>query len=184
MRSDCLQTALARARAVSLSGVAYRLVPERYANPKDLLSGIGAARFGGRWNPPGLRAIYLSEDPTLAIREVGYALSLGGQFTGHPKPPMRVFSVRFQLFRLLRVDEHFARAACLDLAELLRPDFATLVAKGQRPRPMQVGEAAWSSGFEGLLAPSARDPERFNLVVFPDRLLPRSKLEPVLEDAP
>jgi len=47
-----LKTALTRVGAVRLSGTAVRLVDEAWADPDDLLSGIGAYLHGGRYNPP------------------------------------------------------------------------------------------------------------------------------------
>jgi len=181
MNLPCLEAALAQAGAVALSGTAYRVVLRAFANPTDLLSGAGSAKAGGRWNPPGIRAVYFSEDAALAVREAGYNLSLGGKFSGHPRPPMVVFSVRVDLQRLVRVDAAFVKTACLNLAELLREDFASPLARGVLPASMQVGAAVRAAGFEGLLAPSARDPRGYNLVIFPDRLLPGSGLGPVLE---
>ena len=35
-----------------------------------MLSGEGAARYGGRWSPKGLRAVYCSENSSLAALEV------------------------------------------------------------------------------------------------------------------
>ena len=37
---------------------------------EDMLSGEGAARYGGRWNPRGMRAVYCSENSSLAALEV------------------------------------------------------------------------------------------------------------------
>jgi RES domain-containing protein len=48
--------------------VAWRLDQERYAAIWD--SGEGAYRVGGRWNSPGVRAVYCSIEPPLAILEV------------------------------------------------------------------------------------------------------------------
>ena len=127
-------------------------------------------------------AVYLSEDAALAVREVGYALSLGGEFSGFPKPPMMLFSVHFALQELLFVDAALARAACTSLQELLRPDFVRVWASGRVPASMQLGEAARKVGFEGLLVPSAQEPEAYNLVVFPDCLRTGSLLEPILEE--
>jgi len=45
---------------------AYRLCRLKYS-PK---SGDGAERNGGRWNPPGLPAVYSAAHPSLAILEV------------------------------------------------------------------------------------------------------------------
>ena len=38
--------------------------------PYAALDGEGARRFGGRWNSPGQRVVYLAEHPALAVLEV------------------------------------------------------------------------------------------------------------------
>jgi RES domain-containing protein len=48
--------------------VAWRLDAEKHAATWD--SGEGAFRVGGRWNSPGVRAVYMSLDPATAILEV------------------------------------------------------------------------------------------------------------------
>ena len=40
------------------------------AGVEDMLSGEGAARYGGRWNPKGMPAVYCSENSSLAALEV------------------------------------------------------------------------------------------------------------------
>lgn len=40
------------------------------------LSGEGARRYGGRWNSPGLPAVYAAEHPALALLEVRVHLDL------------------------------------------------------------------------------------------------------------
>lgn len=47
--------------------VVYRLIHAKYKN--SVLSGIGAEKFGGRWNPIGTRAVYCSENVALALLE-------------------------------------------------------------------------------------------------------------------
>jgi RES domain-containing protein len=37
--------------AAAWTGAAYRFVTVPYANRRDLLSGAGSRKFGGRWNP-------------------------------------------------------------------------------------------------------------------------------------
>jgi RES domain-containing protein len=44
----------------------YRVVRRKYAN----LSGQGAKLYGGRFNPPGVSAVYSSENIALALLEV------------------------------------------------------------------------------------------------------------------
>ena len=47
---------------------AWRIDAQRFADSWD--SGIGAERFGGRWNPKGLRAVYCSLDPATCLVEL------------------------------------------------------------------------------------------------------------------
>src|SRR3546814_3704523 len=46
----------------------WRLDKEVYSSTWD--SGIGAERFGGRWNNKGTRVVYAALDPSTAILEV------------------------------------------------------------------------------------------------------------------
>src|SRR5262245_49752789 len=60
----------AAAEAVGWKGIAYRAVGTEYANSRDLLSGEGTRRFGGRWTPPGSFAtVHASLDVKTAIAE-------------------------------------------------------------------------------------------------------------------
>jgi RES domain-containing protein len=47
--------------------VVYRIANTRYKD--STLSGIGAEKFGGRWNQVGTRAVYCSENISLALLE-------------------------------------------------------------------------------------------------------------------
>ena len=47
--------------------IIYRLAVDAY---KEDLSGTGAKLFGGRWNTPGLPAIYSTENISLAVLEI------------------------------------------------------------------------------------------------------------------
>jgi RES domain-containing protein len=47
--------------------ILYRFATRKYA--KDL-SGLGARMYGGRWNPPGVPALYASSSISLALLEV------------------------------------------------------------------------------------------------------------------
>lgn len=53
----------------------YRLAPKQYALD---LSGYGASKFGGRWNPKGKPALYTAETPSLAMLESLAHFSLSG----------------------------------------------------------------------------------------------------------
>lgn len=45
----------------------YRVAQLKYKD--ETLSGIGAEKLGGRWNEPGIRAVYCSENISLALLE-------------------------------------------------------------------------------------------------------------------
>lgn len=46
----------------------HRIVQRRWA--ETALDGEGARKFGGRWNPPGIGAVYLAESRALAALEI------------------------------------------------------------------------------------------------------------------
>lgn len=51
--------------------VGWRLAaPEFGQSAEDMLSGEGARRYGGRWNSPGLAAVYLGDSLALAAMEL------------------------------------------------------------------------------------------------------------------
>lgn len=51
----------------------FRLAREKHAIP---LSGIGAAKYGARWNPVGIELIYTAQNRSLAMAEVAVHLTL------------------------------------------------------------------------------------------------------------
>jgi len=49
----------------------YRICdPEFAKTPQQMLSGVGSFLYGGRWNSPGNRAVYLAESLSLAAYEL------------------------------------------------------------------------------------------------------------------
>ena len=48
-----------------------------------MLSGEGAAKYGGRWSPKGMRAVYCSESSSLAALEVLVNLARPSTFPGY-----------------------------------------------------------------------------------------------------
>jgi RES domain-containing protein len=75
----------------------YRLVKAERAD--DALSGEGAARYGGRWNPPGCPVVYASASRALAVLEVFVHLTLEAR-------AMRFLLYEITLPRRARVKRH------------------------------------------------------------------------------
>ncbi len=103
------------------------------------MSGEGAARFGGRWNSPGLPLVYLAEHPALAVLEVRVHLDLP--------------------FELLPVDFALLRATLPEPAETISdlPD-----------APQEVGDAWLRAGRSAVLrVPSALVPGGWSLLLNP-----------------
>jgi RES domain-containing protein len=164
-------------RAMPWAGEVFRSAAPKYAGTRDMTTGLGSARAGGRWNPAGsFPTIYASLEPETAMSEslatfryYGWAL--------HSALP--------RLFRAL----HAELACVLDLRELprrhplhgwieraLQEDWRVLQSRGWESTSQAVGRAAYTAGLEGLLVPSHASPEGGNLVAFPDRLKPGSRI--------
>lgn len=67
---------------------AWRIVKKRYWS--TAFDGEGARRYGGRWNSPGTRVVYLAESRALAALEVLVGIRSPG-----PLPAYVLASVRF-----------------------------------------------------------------------------------------
>lgn len=52
--------------------IIYRLVAEEFSSKRDIISGFGAHRDGGRWNPKKLRTVYCATDVKTCASEKGH----------------------------------------------------------------------------------------------------------------
>lgn len=118
----------------------YRLV--RRERAAEALSGEGARRYGGRWNPPGAAVVYAAESRALAVLETVVHLSLEAR-------AMRFVLVTLKLPARAIIDRHAAA----------RPP--SLLADSQ-----DVG-GAWCEGGRGLalVVPSVLVPQEKNWVL-------------------
>ena len=66
---DQFITRLQALKAIRVSRTGYRSTTPKYAKETDLLTGVGSSNHGGRWNPPGIAAVYVSLTPETAMEE-------------------------------------------------------------------------------------------------------------------
>jgi len=126
---------------------AWRIVKRRHA--ETAFDGEGARLYGGRWNSPGVAAIYASESRALATLEV-----LAGLQTNSPLPGYVLIPAEF--------DESLVVAVEL---EELPPDW-----KRSPPPPstQRLGDDWIARGESAVLrVPSALVPKESNYVINP-----------------
>ncbi len=149
--------------AKSIRGTFFRALLPSFA--RDPLSVQGSLRHGGRYNPSGIfGALYCGESPAVCVAEIRRRAA------GQPVFPYRLARIRIQLHRVLDLTEPVALMALgLRSEDLIGDDWQ---------RTQQLAARARAAGYEGLLVPSAAGPGR-NLVIFADRLHPRSRVRAV-----
>jgi len=154
-------------------GFFYRSASPRWAASGDLVSGEGSRKHGGRWNPPGIRAVYGSLTPELSLAEaLATTRALG--IADESALPRVTAAGWARLRRVLRLDARARRSLGAKRSEWLEPDWKR---GGEEVLSQALGRLAEAQGLEGLLVPSAVAPLGQNLVVFPDKLRARSRLE-------
>jgi len=143
------------------------------------LSGEGAARFGGRWNPVGAPTIYAARELSTAWAEYNQG------FVQHP-----ALIARFGLTNAALADLTDSRTMDrLDLSpDLHRCEWRAILDAGAVPETHAVRERLLSDGVDGVIYPSHMSPGgtcvalwRWNVegaprleVVDPDDRLPKS----------
>ena len=157
------------------AGTAFRAVNLRYLDTP--LSAIGSVKAGGRYNPKGaFEVLYLAENATTALLEVQFAASSGGRFKAQPKDPYIVFSVRFELQRLVDLGSPETLTKLELTADNLKQPWRLKQARGEAVLTHEIGTRLYELGHEGFKYPSATD-DAVNLAIFPANLKAGSYLE-------
>lgn len=148
------------------SGTFFRFQTIEYPSARDVLSGAGARKHGGRWNQPGLAAVYGSTTDTTALEECKATDRYYGVET---KGPRLLVAVEAQLGSVLDLTSAgVRRALCVTLKELAAEDWRKLREAGRESSSQALGRAAAAIGASGLLVRSAAIARGLNVVVFPD----------------
>jgi RES domain-containing protein len=138
------------------SAIVTRFTAEVYRG--SLGSPDGATRRGGRYNSIGVPAIYTSYARVTALLE-----STQDFEDDRPMPISCMYSLGARLDRVIDVSDPATiaalgttKAALCDIRIPGRPFFAQV-----------IGDEAFALGIDGLIAWSAQDPDRKNLVILP-----------------
>jgi RES domain-containing protein len=146
-------------------GTFFRFQSISYPHPKDALSGYGARDRGGRWNAPGLVAIYGSTTDNTALEECKAHDRYYGVDT---RGPRLLVAIEAQLVGMLDLTfPAFRRTLGVTLKELAAEDWRKLLQAGKESTAQALGRAAAAGRASGLLARSAAVPQGINVVIFP-----------------
>jgi RES domain-containing protein len=148
-----------------------RVASTTYADQKKLVTGVGSFRAGARWNPPGMRVVYLGFTMETALAE--YCGNLTSQF-GLPSSdllPATVAEVRVSLDRVLDLTEGAVRNRLkVSLQTMKTTNWVSIQTGGGEAVTQALGRAAMSLGLGGLVFPSVRDPNGRCLACFCDNV--------------
>lgn len=145
---------------MKFQGLAYRAHDPRWSFKP--LSGAGAAVHGGRFNPKGTPALYLSLDPMTAIKEA--AQGFARKFEPYV---LCTYEIDCEDVIDLRGEEE-RRVANVAMDELACPWFAEAAA-GRQPSSWRLARKLIANGAAGLLAPSfvrGATPGDINLILW------------------
>jgi RES domain-containing protein len=129
-----------------IKGQFWRMLAPRWSHLP--LSGDGAAKHGGRWNPPGTAALYMSETLTTAIAE--YEQDLGIR-----PGTLCAYEVSASPIADLTAPATLEKLAVTH-ADLLTPWKQVLLVERRRPSTWDIAERLIASGVCGVRVPSAR----------------------------
>lgn len=143
-----------------LQAIVYRALNPVWAG--DPLSGEGARRFGGRFNPKGMAALYCTLDPVTAVREVSQI--------GLPLQPTILVSYEADVDPVFDATDPTALAGLgMTAAALAANDWRVQMAAGRDAPTQAFARRLQDAGFAGMLAPSyARlaPPQARNLILW------------------
>lgn len=160
-------SSLKRIEGVSLQAPFFRSLDYRYI--QDPLSSLGALKHGGRYNRKGLfEVLYLAPDPETSVKE---GLK---SFSGY-LPPRVLVTVNVHLQKVLDLQ---AETIIKELGVRIERLSGNWTLAEKETYTQKLGRLVYESKhFEGIRYPSAQLAGKYNLAVFPNRLIAGSFIE-------
>lgn len=169
--------------ALAFSGTTYRSSTPKYATEDDLLNGEGSKLHGARWNPKGIAVVYAADSPETAMAE-SLAQSRYFGIPVYSAMPRVFVAIEMKLKRVVDLREsHVRQRLHVSNDTMTTIDWRKEVNAGHLPITQAIGQAAFEAGVEGLIVPSAAKPEGFNVLVFPENLKKRSRIQVLNADS-
>ncbi|WP_298958483.1 RES family NAD+ phosphorylase [uncultured Methylobacterium sp.] len=141
--------------------VFYRFLTPRWSHQP--LSGAGAAVNGGRFNRPGIEAVYLSTEPETALAEIRQGASIA--------PPATLAAYRVKAEDIADFSNGFDPAIWAAAWSGWNADWKYIARIERRTPPsLSLADDLITAGRRGLLFPSTRRAGGINLVLFPANL--------------
>ena len=135
----------------------YRVISPAHAGSP--LSGMGAARQGGRFNRPGQEALYLSMNKATALAEY--------QQDNPWLPPGTICTFFVHAMKVADLSAGFDPAKWPPLWADFSVDWRTeWFGKGIEPPTWYMADDAVAEGLDGILFPSQAHPGGINLVIY------------------
>src|SRR5437762_3434937 len=104
------------------SGIVFRSVSLPYAKPEQIVDGVGAMKSGGRWNRPGIRALYCSLRPGTAAEESMRLFERAG-FKRLTVRPRLIVGIRYSLREVIDLRDLIPATKGAELGELLAEEW-------------------------------------------------------------
>ena len=147
------------------NGTLFRFQTVDFPAPKDVLSGEGARRRGGRWNSPGIAALYGSTTDNTALEEC----KANDRYYGvETKSPRLLVAIEAKLTRMLDLTAPATRRAMdVTLGVLGSEDWRKLQDAGKESFTQAIGRAVAAAGGGSLLYRSAAVARGVNVAIFP-----------------
>ena len=134
----------------------WRVLAPKWAHAP--LSGAGAARHGGRYNLPGMEALYLSEDLLTAVAEYEQELGIRpGTFCAYEVDVRGVVDL---------ANDRVRATLRITLEDLLGPWQEIAFVRGEEPLTWTLAQRLQVQGCVGARVPSAVLPDAANLVLW------------------